>query len=52
MFTFFLILWLIDRYAWKQTKVLGKIEDQADFDFVNKFSMAMGPKINVNKLGC
>jgi len=50
MSIFFILLWLIDRFAWKHTKVLGQIEDQHDFDFINKFSMAMGPKINVTKL--
>lgn len=50
MIIFFILLWLIDRYAWKYTKVLGKIEQDHDFDFVNKYSQASGPKINVNKL--
>jgi hypothetical protein len=31
-------------------QVLGAKEDQSDFDFVNKYSMAMGPRINVGKL--
>jgi hypothetical protein len=50
MFIVFITLWLIDRYAWKHTKFLGKVEDQTDFDFVSKYSQAMGPRINVAKL--
>ena len=41
MTVFFVVLWLIDRFAWKYTKLLGKVEDQTDFDFVNKFSQVL-----------